>query len=68
VREDQILPRTLPEVFSMNCCQSESKGLRKHKRPWERRTLTVDQKEAWLMRGVGERVCDALREVGIAPR
>lgn len=32
------------------------------------RRLAVDQEEAWLMLDAGERVRDALREVGIAPR
>ena len=32
------------------------------------RALAVDQDEAWLMLDAGERVRDALREVGIAPR
>lgn len=32
------------------------------------RALAVDQSEAWLMLDAGERVRDALREVGIAPR
>ncbi|HNG16839.1 hypothetical protein [Accumulibacter sp.] len=32
------------------------------------RRLAVDQEEAWLMLDAGERVSDALREVGIAPR
>ena len=32
------------------------------------RRLAVDQEEAWLMLDAGERVRDALRDVGIAPR
>lgn len=32
------------------------------------RRLAVDQEEAWLMLDAGERVRDALREIGIAPR
>lgn len=32
------------------------------------RRLAVDQEEAWLMLDACERVRDALREVGIAPR
>ena len=32
------------------------------------RSLAVDHDEAWLMRDAGERVREALREVGIAPR
>jgi len=32
------------------------------------RALAADQNEAWLMRDAGERLRDALREIGIAPR
>lgn len=32
------------------------------------RPLAVDQEEAWLMLDAGERVRNALREVGVAPR
>ena len=32
------------------------------------RALAVDQQEAWLMYEAGERVRDALRDIGIVPR